>query len=260
MSISQIFKTSFTFIFKNYFWILLIGVALSLPILLAQEWLQTFLAASTSRKPESVQHVIMVVASIIAFFILVLSLCQILPGTIAVRLGGSYFGKEVSWWEALKLSFKRFFHLALLTIMLCLLALSPVLLITPVMFISDIVFALAILPAFFAMFFIATALALSIPALMLENLRPIQALKRSFHLTKKSRLRVLGYFLLMALIMFIIFFPAGFITSSANNPIVDLIVNTIVIPFATLWPAVSTLLFIDLRNKKEQEMVVADRI
>ena len=96
------------------------------------------------------------------------------------------------------------------------------------------------------------------PAIVLEGLGPIAAIRRSFHLMDRSRMRTLGLYVLMGLISSILGLVFGviFLASFVSEPTIRTVLQTIanVASAAVSGPLVYgaiVVLYYDLRVRKE---------
>jgi len=104
---------------------------------------------------------------------------------------------------------------------------------------------------------IAFATTCAIPAMMLEDLGPMEAWKRSWKLTKKNRFRIFGLFCLSFLTIILVVISAMPISAVVgSNPFALYMVGVplmmhLLLFFQVLGPAITTFLFFDLRIRKE---------
>jgi membrane-anchored glycerophosphoryl diester phosphodiesterase (GDPDase) len=117
--------------------------------------------------------------------------------------------------------------------------------------------ALAFLALFIPGLIVATATALAIPAMMLEGLGPMKAFDRSWELTKKSRMRIFGLMLLNILLLYGIGGqPTYIIKILPLQPIYRAgLAALITAPLAAVWPAVTTLIYMRLRDREETSSI-----
>jgi MFS family permease len=122
--------------------------------------------------------------------------------------------------------------------------------------------AIAVVIGLIALFFVFPWALLSLavvgPALVLEGLGPIAAIRRSFHLIDRARLRTLGLYVLMAIISSILglIFGVIFLVSFVADPTVRAVLQTIanVASAAVSGPLIYgalVVLYYDLRVRKE---------
>jgi len=117
---------------------------------------------------------------------------------------------------------------------------------------------LGVLAVLFVFPWAVLSLAVVGPALVLEHLGPIAAIRRSFHLMDKSRLRALGLYILMGFIasllglVFTVIFLASFIAEPTVRSVLQTIANvaTATISGPLVYGAL-VLLYYDLRVRKE---------
>jgi hypothetical protein len=112
---------------------------------------------------------------------------------------------------------------------------------------------------FFVLFpYVLLSLAVLGPAIVLEGLGPIAAIRRSFHLMKKARWRTLGLYILMGIIASLLglVFTVLFFVSFVSEPTVRTVLQTIanVASAAVSYPLLYgslAILYYDLRVRKE---------
>lgn len=235
LSLWTMIRQSLDFVFKNIFWITLIGLMISLPELFLKWWTPPTEPAIPSW------------GMLLSSFLISTILSPFLLGTITTVFGEQLFGRHLSWNQGLQKSIKKFIPLVLLLLLLNL--------------VIGLGFILLIIPGIIAM----CATTCAIPAMMLENLGPIEALKRSWSLTKNNRFQIFALLCLATLTMiFISGIPLGIIMMgiSMDNPLYDVLSTIILTPVQALFPAIATLLFFNLRMNKEaiQTNIVSENV
>ncbi len=221
MTIGEIFKISFSFILKNLPWIVFLSLAINLPGLLSllEEALYGQKSLSLS----------------IVSFLSSLIFTPLFGGTVSILIGERFLGRQISFFQGLKKSFKKWISLILLALAIAMAGFFGIL--------------FFIIPGFI----VACAVACATPAMMLEDLKPMAAFDRSWELTKKNRLRIFGYLVLEVLIFVsAVMLMVPFMLAGIMNPLFfAAIVIFLMAGLQALTWSVSTLLFIDLRNQKE---------
>ena len=127
---------------------------------------------------------------------------------------------------------------------------------------SSVLTAIAILVGLIAFIFVLPWAFLSLavvgPAIVLEGLGPVAAIRRSFHLMDKARLRTLGLYVLIAIIssilglIFGVIFLASFVSEPTLRPVLQAIAT--VASGAVSGPllyGVLVILYYDLRVRRE---------
>lgn len=225
MKIGKILDISLSFIFKNILWITLLGVLISL-----QNFFLPELSAEVD--PDNIYSPLMykLAAGGVSFLLL-----PILAGTVTLALADHYFERKSPWYQAFFKCLKRFIPLVLLQLLAGL-----------IVGLGGICF---VIPGFIAL----CGLAVSIPALMIEDLKVTDAISRSFMLTKGHRWRILGYFFLCQITVIIFSLLLTFGGMKINIPLTNVVmINTVILaPLNALFPAICTLLYFDIRFRKE---------
>lgn len=239
MTIGKILDKSFQFIFKNIVWIALVGVIVTLPetiiaiILYLNQPLddtdttQTYVLSTITGMPWLAASSVMLMISIFIW--------PILSGTVTLLVGQQFCGKKMTFSEGFKNSVKKWIPLILLQLLIWLaIGLGMV---------------LFIIPGLIAL----CAAACAVPAMMFEDLGPKEAFGRSWNLTKGSRLRIFGYFLLVGIIIkSALTLPSMIMEFLPIDPIYRIGLSSLIsTPFHVLWQAVTALLFFDLCMRKE---------
>jgi membrane-anchored glycerophosphoryl diester phosphodiesterase (GDPDase) len=120
---------------------------------------------------------------------------------------------------------------------------------------------LALVPVVFGLIWIYVRLLFTSQTIIIEHLGPVQAIRRSWRLTKDFFWRTLGYVIVIGILVFVITaLPAGVIQGVTQLLISDIrlimlvntMVETIVAVFATPFGMIAyTLMYYDLRIRKE---------
>lgn len=234
MTIGKILDRSIQFIFKNILWITLIGFIISFPSFAFEEWMSPL---EPSNQLEMIKYKII-------FYLISVLLGPILAGTVTLLIGEQFCGRKMALSVAIKKSLKKWIQLVLLHLI--------------VLIVMGLGFFLLIIPGIIAL----CATACAVPAMMLENLDPMEAFERSWKLTKSNRLRIFGYLILTGLIVAIGQAITGMLVGFGSLiyeaiSLDHLSIYTIgmmailMAPLIALGPAIATLLFFDLRIRKE---------
>lgn len=225
MSLRKIIDKSVNFILKNILWITLLGSIISLPGI--------FLELRAPSAEPSNSFVTLKYALILRLISLILT--PLLAGTVTILLGEQFLGRSLPWYRGFQKSLKRWIPFILLQLVVgAVVGLGSILL---------------IIPGIIAM----CATTCAIPAMMLEDLDPMKAFHRSWDLTKNHRLRIFRFSCLPVLATAL---ASGILlaitTSIPMDPLYKDVLSVIIhAPFQALWPAIATLLFFDLRIRKE---------
>lgn len=223
MSVGVILDKSINFILNNIVWITALGFIISLPELIFKFSVEYI----------SYDHFTPYLFKL-AHFVTSSLFTPVLSGMVTMILGGQMCGKNISSTEAFAKIVKK---------LLPLIGLS---------FLISIASALGFLCFLFPGFIVLAATACAFPAMILEDLKPMKAFDRSWTLTKGHRSRMLGYLMINVLALSLFgMTQALFANYISNSTYVGLIVNLISAPCTALWPAIATLLFYDLRIRKE---------
>ena len=185
---------------------------------------------------------------------------------LIAAIGQRYLGRPITAREALERGLRAMPRLLLLAIVViglfAILASVVVLAIYLVTLASPAARAIAIIAGFVGFFFVLPWLFLSLalvgPAVVLEGLGPIAAIRRSFHLMDRSRLRTLGLYILIGIISSILGLVFGilFLVSFISEPTARLVLQVLAtvasgaVSGPLLYGAV-VLLYYDLRVRKE---------
>lgn len=193
---------------------------------------------------------------------LVISIIQ--AGALIEAVGERYLGRTVTVREAYERGLRAVPRLALsgLVVVAAFAALLLVLIAVLAVLNSSALAAIAVIIGLIGFFFLLPWAFLSLavvgPAIVLEGLGPIAAIRRSLHLMDRSRLRTLGLYVLMGLIssilglVFGVIFLASFVTEPTVRALLQTIAN--VASAAVSGPLVYgaiVVLYYDLRVRKE---------
>lgn len=217
LSEGKILDKSVTFVFQNLALTTLVGLLIYLPQFIFETWV--FYTKSNDSYGIIKYKLIMI---FINAFIM-----PFLAGLIAILLNEQLCGRKTTLSLTIKKCIGKWWSLILLSFFM-----------NSVMLLG---FALFIIPGFIVMF----ATVCAIPAMMIEDLKPMKAFKRSWNLTQKNRLRIFGFFPLPIILGIM----AGSISPKMVNYIYQLCIFVIV-PLQALWQAISAHLFFELRNRK----------
>ena len=168
----------------------------------------------------------------------------LVQGASAKALTDVYQGVDPSWQESLRFGFRRFLPILGATILI------------GVASVIGLIFCIA--PGIW----LFTSWSVTVPALVVENKGPVQAMGRSFELVRKRFWPVLGAVALSYLVYFVVSQVIGFITSAATftgtatptggdiwiSVIGSTITSVLVLPFMA---AVFIVLYFDLRVRAE---------
>jgi MFS family permease len=203
-------------------------------------------------------------AAIAAAVIVATVVSMILYGALTAAVGERYLGRSITIRQAfergLRASVPLFFSLVVALIGFVVLFL--VLAIALAVFSSSALVALAVIIGFIAIIFVMPWAFLSIavlgPIIVVEHLGPLAAIRRSFHLMDKARLRTLGLYILVAIIASILglIFSVLFLVSFVTDPTVRAVLQTIAsvasstISAPLIYGAL-VILYYDLRVRKE---------
>lgn len=226
MPLGKIIDESANFIFKNILWITFIGFIISLLRLSFEWWMPS----------TELSSLFGILKHTLTFNLIDMILPPFLAGTVTILLGEQLLGRNIPWYQGVQKSIKKWIPLVLLQLL--------------VDIVAGVGTILLIIPGIIAM----CATACVIPAMMLEDLGPMKAFERSWNLTKNNRFRIFGYSCLVAMltIVFVGGIPLVVTMGIPMDPIYKVGLSTIILaPLQALWPAMATLLFFDLRTRKE---------
>jgi hypothetical protein len=212
--------------------------------------------------PRQLQQVDPLVASVIGVVTVAISLTE--AAALIEAIGQRYLGRAITLREALERGLRAVPRLVLVAlIVVAVFALLIVVAIGGVAVLnSTAANAVAIIAGLVATFFVLPWAFLSLavvgPVVVLEGLGPIAAIRRSFHLMDRARLRALGLYVLILIIssllgvIFGIVFLASFVSEPTVRPVLQALAT--VASGAVSGPLVYgalVLLYYDLRVRKE---------
>lgn len=232
MALGKIIDKSVKFIFNNIVWITVVGFGISL-LELSLDHLRVSLEQWKPNAGESIPFEILQYGPILILIYMILN--HLLKGTVTLLFGEEFLGRNMSFYQGFQKSIKKLIPLILLQLAVAI-----------VIGLGSILF---IIPGIIAM----CATACAIPAMMLEDLGPMKAFDRSWDLTKNNRFRIFALSCLLMLIMFLLHrIPSWVTIVIPMDPIYKVVFSAIILaPFKALWAAINTLLFLDLRIRKE---------
>lgn len=162
-------------------------------------------------------------------------------GALSRLLGETYTGQPPSWQESLGYASTQLGSLVVLAVV----EIAAVV----------IGFTLFVFPGVF----LAVAWSASVPVLMLERTRPLQALRRSWELVRGYSWTVFGALLIGGGIVFGVIFLGGIIASAVHSSSVDAVLavdaaTSAVADLVTfpLLAAIAVVIYVELRSVKEQ--------
>jgi len=198
----------------------------------------------------------------VAIIAIVVSIIQ--AGALIEAIGQRYLGRTVTVREAYVRGLRAVPRLALcgLVVIAAFAALFLVVIAPLAILNSSALTSIAVVIGLIAFFFLLPWAFLSLavvgPAIVVEGLGPIAAIRRSFHLMDRSRLRTLGLSVLMGLISSILGLVFGviFLASFVSEPTIRTVLQTIanVASAAVSGPLIYgaiVVLYYDLRVRKE---------
>lgn len=222
MSLGEVLDTAFRLIRDHA--ALLIGISLTLTI--PTQLLVALLpnaAAEGSAAP---------IAGVLGFVMFVIVVSPIVTAAITHAVSETYLGRAVSYGTSLSVGFK-------LLVRLMGTALLMVLIMIPA-------FILLVIPGLYLMF----AYMLVNQVIVIEGSAGWSALKRSYELTKKNLLRVIGIYLVSVVLMLVVSMALGLV--SAQIPYAGVIIDSVVQGVLTAYmSAALVVLYFDIRSRKE---------
>jgi MFS family permease len=200
-----------------------------------------------------------IAVAIVAAFVSVIQIGALMEAT-----GRRYLGRSVTVREAYTAGLRAVPALIVLgvVVVFALIIVFVAFAIVLAVFNSSALTAIAVLVGLLAFFFVLPwaflSLAVVAPATVLEHLGPVTAIRRSFHLMDRSRLRALGLYVLILIITAILgaIFGALFLASLVSDPTFQTVlqvlasVATSAISGPLLYGA-AVILYYDLRVRKE---------
>jgi MFS family permease len=212
--------------------------------------------------PRQLQPVNSGAAVAVVIISIVVSIIQ--AGALIEAVGQRYLGRTVTVREAYERGLRALPRLVLggLVVVAAFAALFGVLIAALAVLNSSALVAIAVVIGLIGFIFVLPWAFLSLavvgPAIVLEGLGPIAAIRRSFHLMDRSRMRTLGLYVLMGLISSILGLVFGviFLASFVSEPTIRTVLQTIanVASAAVSGPLVYgaiVVLYYDLRVRKE---------
>jgi hypothetical protein len=216
---------------------------------------------ATPTFPQQLQPINPGLAAVVAVVSVVLSVIQAAALTYAI--GQRYLGRPETIGDAYSKGTRALPRLFLSFLLVGVLAAVVFGLVALVIVLSAAALAIvAVILGLIAFFFVLPwaflSLAFVTPAIVLEGLGPVAAIRRSFQLVDKARLRTLGLWILMGLIASLlgVIFSVIFLASFVANPTVSAVLQTAAtvasgaISGPLLYGAL-TILYYDMRVRKE---------
>jgi hypothetical protein len=169
----------------------------------------------------------------LVFFAISVLMWTILTGAITRAAAGTFLGRDLDIGESYRYGLARFWSIVLVGV-LAALAIA-------------VGFLLLIVPGFIVLTFLSCA----IPALVIEDTRGREALRRSWNLVRGYGWHVFGTIIVAALIngLFSNLLTAPFGDNYAARSIVSAIASVITMPFVAL---VGVFIYLDMRVRKER--------
>ena len=204
-------------------------------VLLGNLWIEQSLTSDEVRNGVEVSTGTAVGGALGALVFLVISVLMwtILTGAITRAAAGTFLGRDLDIGESYRYGFDRFWSIVLVAV-LSALAIA-------------VGFILLIVPGFIVL----TFLSCGIPALVIEDKRGREALRRSWNLVRGFGWHVFGTIIVAALITGVVsgLLTAPFGDNYAARSIVSAIASVITMPFTAL---VGVFIYLDLRVRKER--------
>jgi hypothetical protein len=169
----------------------------------------------------------------LVFFAISVLMWTILTGAITRAAAGTFLGRDLDIGESYRYGFERFWSIVLVGVLSALAIAAG--------------FLLLIVPGFIVL----TFLSCGIPALVIEDTRGREALRRSWNLVRGYGWHVFGTIIVAALIngLFSSLLTAPFGDNYAARSIVAAIASVITMPFMAL---VGVFIYLDMRVRKER--------
>lgn len=212
--------------------------------------------------PRQLQQVDPVVAAVVGVVTVAISLIQ--AAALIEAIGQRYLGRGITVREALERGLRAVPRL--IAVVLVVVVVFGILIFVATVAVlalrSAAVNAVAVVAGLVGFFFVLPwaflSLAVVWPVIVLEGLGPIAAIRRSFHLMDRSRLRALGLYFLIGIIssllgvIFGIVFLASFVSEPSVRPVLQALATVAsgAISGPLLYGAL-VLLYYDLRVRKE---------
>ena len=203
--------------------------------------------------------------AVIAVVIVSIAVSLIQAGALIQAIGQRYLGRTITVREAYERGLRAAPRLVLSALVVVVVFTAVILVIIAGVALlnasagAGIALALVgIVGFFFVLPWAVLSLTVVGPAIVLEGLGPIAAIRRSFHLMDKARLRALGLYILVWIISIIlgivlgIVFLVSFVTDPAVRSVLQVVASVVssVISSPLLYGA-AVVLFYDLRVRKE---------
>lgn len=216
----------------------------------------------TATFPRQLQPVNPVAASVVGLVAFVFFVAQY--GALVYAVGERYLGRPVTvrdaYVQGLRAAPRLFLSLLAVVVVISVVFVALFLIVATLNTQAFAAIALILgLLGFFVLFpYVFLSLAVLGPAIVLEGLGPIRAIRRSFHLMKNARWRTLGLYILMGIIASLLglIFTLLFFVSFVSEPTVRTVLQTIanVASAAVSYPLLYgslAILYYDLRVRKE---------
>jgi hypothetical protein len=206
-----------------------------LQVLLSDLWIREGLTTEEVRNGVEVSTGTVVGGAFgaLVFFAISVLMWTILTGAITRAAAGTFLGRDLDIGESYRYGFERFWSIVLVGVLSALAIAAG--------------FLLLIVPGFIVL----TFLSCGIPALVIEDRRGREALRRSWNLVRGYGWHVFGTIIVAALIngVFSSLLTAPFGDNYAARSIVAAIASVITMPFMAL---VGVFIYLDLRVRKER--------
>jgi hypothetical protein len=233
MTFKEKIKASFKFIFRNFLWLLLLGLYFSIPSYFGEHYI--------------VDKNIKIVFSVFGGFLDILFMGIVTTASLA------YFsGEKVSWRQSIIKVFNKLPALIGLSILEIFLLVALVAILSPIFLLLWLIesHALIFLLGFLticAAFIGWCYLFFSKPALMFDNLSPLESIKQSYRLSEKCLFQILGYLVFAT----IIFGVPSAIFSKLFPVYYVMFIKVMLKPFVMILPVLGSLCYLNLRGTEE---------
>ena len=239
-TVGEILGDAFRLYARHWQSLIVIVAAIVIPlsflqVLLGEVWIREGLSEEELRNGVEVSAGTLlggILAGLVVAFVSIL-MWTILTGAITRAAAGTFLGRDLDAGESYRFGFARFWSIVLVGVLSGLaIALG---------------FILLIIPGFIALTFLSSGM----PALVIENQRGREALRRSWDLVRGYGWHVFGTIIVAALINGIVssLLTAPFGDDWAVRSIVGAIVSAITMPYMAL---VGVFIYLDLRVRKER--------
>jgi len=243
MTFRKNIKSSFKFIFRNYIWILLIGMYFSIP-----KYFQEY----ATLPMKDVKWVLEAINYLLDFLFF----------GIVTSVSLAYFsGEKASWSEGIAKTFSKLPSLVGLYILSCLggvvgmcvlgALLSPIFIIFWAVESYALLMTLAWCLLIISLVIIFSTLFCSLPALMFEKLNPLEAIKLSYRLSEKCLFEFLGYLVFISIFVGV---PTLIVDKIFADSFAAIGIKTLLRPFAVMLQVLASLSYLNQRQNKEQPM------